>query len=111
MTSRSARSVSVLASSLLMLMGAKMALAQTAGSATAATQQGSGQQPSLRRPKGFFPMAEQPVMEMHHHGEIPQVMPQFPRLGNSQRVVTGPIYQLEDLDRMATAHKPTHSTA
>ena len=39
--------------------------------------------------------------------EIPEVMPQFPRLGNSQRVVSGPTYQLEDLERMATAHNPT----
>ncbi len=111
MRSPSARSVTVLASSLLMLLGAKMALAQTAGSGTAATQQGSGQQPSQRRPRVFFPMAEQPQMEMHHHGEIPEVMPQFPRLGNSQRVVTGPIYQLEELERMATAHNPTLAQA
>src|SRR5712692_7932777 len=111
MRSRSASSVSVLASSLLMLIGAKMALAQTAGSGTAAAQQGSAQQPSQRRPKVFFPMAEQPEMEMHHHGEIPEVMPQFPRLGNSQRVVTGPIYQLEELERMATAHNPTLAQA
>lgn len=111
MRSPSARSVSVLAGSLLMLLGAKMALAQTVGSGTAATQQGSGQQPSQRRPKVFFPMAEQPEMEMHHHGEIPEVMPQFPRLGNSQRVVTGPIYQLEELERMASAHNPTLAQA
>ena len=52
-------------------------------------------------------MADQPEMEMHHHGQIPEVMPQFPHLGNSQRVVPGPIYQLEDLERMATAHNPT----
>jgi cobalt-zinc-cadmium efflux system outer membrane protein len=38
-------------------------------------------------------------------------MPQFPRLGNSQRVVSGPTYQLEDLERMATAHNPTLAQA
>ncbi len=88
-----------------------MVLAQSAESGTAARQQGSGQQPLQPRPKVFFPMAEQPEMEMHHHHEIPEVMPQFPRLGNSQRVVTGAIYQLEELERMATAHNPTLAQA
>jgi len=73
---------------------------------TSAARQNSGQQPS-QEPQVFFPMADQPEMEMHHHGEIPEVMPQFPRLGNSQRVVAGPVYQLEDLERMATAQNPT----
>jgi outer membrane protein, heavy metal efflux system len=52
-------------------------------------------------------MADQPEMEMHHRGEIPEVIPQFPRPGDSQRVAPGPVYQLEDLERMATAHNPT----
>src|SRR5260370_40602620 len=107
MRSQSARFVTALGSSLLILLGARMALAQTAEPGKAATRQGSGQQPSQQRPKVFFPMAEQPEMEMHHHGEIPEVMPQFPSLGNSQRVAAGPVYQLEDLERMATAHNPT----
>src|SRR5260370_28664541 len=106
MRSQSARFVTALASSLLMLLGARMALAQSAESGTAARQQ-----PLQPRPKVFFPMAEQPEMEMHHHHEIPEVMPQFPRLGNSQRVVTGAIYQLEELERMATAHNPTLAQA
>src|ERR1700739_4888414 len=71
---------------------------------TSAARQNSGQQPS---PQVFFPMAEQPEMEMHHHSEIPEVMPQFPRLGNSQRVAAGPVYQLDDLKKMATEHNPT----
>jgi len=73
---------------------------------TGAVGQNSGQQPS-QEPQVFFPMADQPEMEMHHHGVIPEVMPQFPRLGNSQRVVAGPVYQLEDLEHMATTHNPT----
>jgi cobalt-zinc-cadmium efflux system outer membrane protein len=52
-------------------------------------------------------MADQPEMEMHRHGNIHEVMPQFPRLGNSQRVVSGSIVQLEDLEQMALAHNPT----
>jgi cobalt-zinc-cadmium efflux system outer membrane protein len=73
---------------------------------TSVARQNSGQQLS-QEPQVFFPMADQPEMEMHHHGEIPEVMPRFPRLENSQRVVAGPVYQLEELERMATAHNPT----
>ena len=73
--------------------------------------QSSQQQTQPAAPQVFFPMAEQPEMEMHHHGEIPEVMPQFPRLGNSQRVVSGPVYQLENLERMATEHNPTLAQA
>jgi cobalt-zinc-cadmium efflux system outer membrane protein len=62
-------------------------------------------------PKVFFPMADQPEMEMHHHGQIPEVMPQLPHLGNSQRAVTGPTYQLEDLEHMAAEHNPALSQA
>jgi cobalt-zinc-cadmium efflux system outer membrane protein len=50
-------------------------------------------------------------MEHHHHGKIPHVMPHLPHLGDSQRVVSGPVYQLEDLERMALAHNPTLTQA
>jgi hypothetical protein len=86
--------------SLLILLTARVAPAQTAEPKEPAGQD-STQQPSQQRPKVFFPMADQPRMEMHHHGNIHEVMPQFPRLGNSQRVVSGSIVQLEDLDEDA----------
>jgi len=70
-------------------------------------QQQPTQEPSQPAPQVFFPMADQPSMEHHHHGEIPHVMPQFPHLGDSQRVVSGPIYELEQLEHMATSHNPT----
>lgn len=63
------------------------------------------------RPEVFFPMADQPEMEMHHHGQIHEVMPEFPRLGDSQRVVSGPIYELKDLEKMAEQHNPTLAQA
>jgi outer membrane protein, heavy metal efflux system len=68
---------------------------------------------STDAPQVFFPMADQPEveMQMHHHGQIPEVMPQPPRLGNSQRVVTGPTYQLEDLVRIAAEHNPALAQA
>jgi|SRR5579859_1411400 len=68
---------------------------------------------STDAPQVFFPMANQQEVEtpMHHHGQIPEVMPQPPRLGNSQRVVTGPTYQLQDLERMAAEHNPALALA
>lgn len=101
------------ASFLLLSLGPTPASAQESqgGShhehASASPTKQSGQQPPQAAPQVFFPMADQPEMEMHHHGEIPEVMPHFPRLGGSQRVVSGPAYRLEDLERMATAHNPT----
>ena len=91
---------------LLILLAARIAPAQTAEPKEPAGQD-STQQPSQQRPQVFFPMADQPKMEMHHHGNIHEVMPQFPHLGNSQRVVSGPIVQLEDLEQMAVTHNPT----
>jgi outer membrane protein, heavy metal efflux system len=98
---------------LLMAMGAYAAFSQTAASVPAAKkpEQGRGQQPQQARPEVFFPMAEQPEMEMHQHGQISEVMPEFPRLGESQRVVTGPIYELQDLEKIASEHNPTLAQA
>jgi len=80
----------------------------SAGSRVAAQAAPShSQQREKQRPKVFFPMAQQPQMEMHHHGQIPQVMPQFPHLGDSQRVAPGPVYQLAELERMAEVNNPT----
>jgi cobalt-zinc-cadmium efflux system outer membrane protein len=94
-------------------MGASMAFSQTAAPVPGPKkpEQGSEQQPQHARPEVFFPMADQPEMEMHHHGQISVVMPQFPRLGDSQRVVSGPIYELKDLEKMASAHNPTLAQA
>jgi cobalt-zinc-cadmium efflux system outer membrane protein len=98
---------------LLTAMGASAAFSQTAApvSAPKKPEQGSEQKPQHTRPEVFFPMTEQPEMEMHHHGQIPVVMPQFPRLGDSQRVVSGPIYELKDLEKMASEHNPTLAQA
>src|SRR5260370_41460787 len=89
-------------------VGACAAFSQTpaavpAGSADA---QSGEQQPKKQRPEVFFPMTDQPEMEMHQHGQISVVMPEFPRLGESQRVVSGAIYELKDLEKMASAHNP-----
>ena len=100
-------SSSVVAILLAVLLGTTTAISQT----TKPGSKGTAQQRSLERPHVFFPMAEQPEMEMHHHGQIPEVMPQFPHLGDSQRVVSGPIYKLLDLEEMAAKNNPTLSQA
>lgn len=107
MTRRLAVLNSTLLASLALLLLASAARSQTAQpSANTAAQK-----PKAQRPGVFFPMVEQPEMEMHHHGQIPEVMPQFPHLGDSQRVVSGPVYQLEDLEKIAYAHNPTLAQA
>jgi outer membrane protein, heavy metal efflux system len=100
-------------SGLLMAMGVCAAFSQTAAPVPAgpAPAQVSEQQPQHPRPEVFFPMTDQPEMEMHHHGQISVVMPQFPQLGDSQRVVSGPIYELKDLEKMASEHNPTLAQA
>jgi outer membrane protein, heavy metal efflux system len=97
---------------LLMATGVCAAFSQEATApAPKKPEQGSEQEPRHPRPEVFFPMTEQPEMEMHHHGQISVVMPQFPRLGDSQRVVSGPIYELRDLEKMASEHNPTLAQA
>jgi cobalt-zinc-cadmium efflux system outer membrane protein len=94
----------------LFLTLATSPFAQVPDSSVASPQHGE-QQPTSQRPDVFFPMADQPQMEMHHHGQISEVMPRFPQLGNSQRIVSGPIYQLEDLEHMAVENNPTIALA
>ena len=98
---------------LLTAMGACAAFSQTATQVPAgsADAQSGEQQPKKQRPEVFFPMTDQPEMEMHHHGQISAVMPEFPRLGESQRVVSGKIYELNDLEKMAGEHNPALAQA
>jgi outer membrane protein, heavy metal efflux system len=94
----------------VLLISGTATFAQAPDSGAGATHQ-DGQHQTTKRPDVFFPMAEQPQMEMHHHGQILDVMPKFPQLGDSQRFVSGPIYQLEDLEQMAIANNPTLAQA
>jgi cobalt-zinc-cadmium efflux system outer membrane protein len=97
---------------LLVAMGAGAAFSQTP--APVPVPPSAAQEKEYKpkqRPEVFFPMTDQPEMEMHHHGQISVVMPEFPRLGDSQRVVSGPIYELNDLEKMASAHNPALARA
>ncbi len=44
---------------------------------------------------------------MHQMGPIPTVKPEFPRLGRLQENPTGPVYGLDELERLAVAYNPT----
>jgi cobalt-zinc-cadmium efflux system outer membrane protein len=98
---------------LLVAMAACAAFSQTATQVAAgsADAQSGEQQPKKQRPEVFFPMTDQQEMEMHHHGQISAVMPEFPHLGESQRVVSGKIYELNDLEKMAGEHNPALAQA
>lgn len=47
----------------------------------------------------------------HQHGNIPVVQPETPRLGQPQSQMTGPVYRLPDLERMALSRNPTLAQA
>src|ERR1700758_4325043 len=98
---------------LLTATGASAAFSQTSATAPAPkkSEQESEQKPQHGRPEVFFPMTEQPEMEMHHHGQISVVLPQFPRLGDSRRVICAPIYEWKNLEKMASEHNPTLAQA
>ena len=43
----------------------------------------------------------------HHHGDVPLVAPQYPRMGRSQENAAGPHVTLEQVEKMATETNPT----
>jgi outer membrane protein, heavy metal efflux system len=65
-------------------------------------QRSWAQQPEATPP----PMVEMEEMH-HHHGNIPTVKPQFPRMGRSQENPAGKLIQLQDLEAMALDKNPT----
>jgi len=54
---------------------------------------------------------QQQTGHTHEHGEIPVVQPESPRLGRAQQLGIGPVYRLDELERMALAHNPTLAQA
>jgi len=69
-----------------------------------------GQEPPIQAPPPAEPERE-PMVEMeemhHHHGNIPLVKPQLPRMGRSQENPSGKLVRLEDLELMALEKNPT----
>jgi cobalt-zinc-cadmium efflux system outer membrane protein len=45
--------------------------------------------------------------EMHHHGDVPLVAPQYPRMGRAQENSTAPLVTLDQVEKMATETNPT----
>ncbi len=56
------------------------------------------------------PLAQE-MEEMHHHGDIPVVAPEFPRLGREQENPSAKLVQLEELEKMAMEKNPTLAQA
>jgi len=43
----------------------------------------------------------------HHHGDVPLVKPEYPRMGRSQENATAPLVTLEQVEKMASETNPT----
>jgi len=43
----------------------------------------------------------------HHHGDVPLVAPQYPRMGRAQENAAGPLITLDQVEKMATETNPT----
>ncbi len=77
---------------------------QLARAQDSAKQDPATQQPAQQEP----PQQMIDVEEMHHHhGNIPLVKPELPRMGRSQENPTGKLITLEDLEKMALEKNPT----
>jgi outer membrane protein, heavy metal efflux system len=69
-----------------------------------------GQDPAGQQPPPTEPKSEQLIdmQEMHHHhGDIPPVTPQLPRMGRSQENPAAKLITLEDLEKIALEKNPT----
>src|SRR5438445_9997836 len=54
---------------------------------------------------------QQPTEHTHQHGQIPVVQPEMPRLRRAQQQMTGPVYRLPELERMALSGNATLAQA
>jgi cobalt-zinc-cadmium efflux system outer membrane protein len=57
------------------------------------------------------PLAQEMEEMHHHHGDIPVVAPEFPRLGREQENPSAKLVQLEELEKMAMEKNPTLTQA
>src|SRR5262245_28461401 len=44
---------------------------------------------------------------MHHHADVPLVKPEYPQMGRAQATATGPLFTLEQAEKMAQETNPT----
>lgn len=54
-----------------------------------------------------IPMAEQQGHAQHHHGDVPVVKPEYPRMGRAREHAQGSLVTLEDVEEMASETNPT----
>jgi len=57
-----------------------------------------------KTPPMTMPMNQQTP---HHHGDVPLVAPQYPRMNRAQENAAGPLVTLEQVEKMATETNPT----
>jgi cobalt-zinc-cadmium efflux system outer membrane protein len=78
-------------------------------------KQSQRSEPEQMKMEHVRPEAQQPqslqMDHMHHHMNIPVVAPEIPQLGKGEEQATGPVYRLEELERMALARNPTVAQA
>jgi outer membrane protein, heavy metal efflux system len=54
-----------------------------------------------------IPMKAQQVSSQHHHGDVPLVKAEYPRMGRAQERAQGPLVTLEEAEKMASETNPT----
>src|SRR5712692_5449618 len=78
-------------------LGGALTLAGAAGAQDKPAGQASNPMPGMS--------SQEP--ERHHHGDIPVVKAEYPRLGRAQERAQGPLITLEDAEKMARDSNPT----
>jgi outer membrane protein, heavy metal efflux system len=53
------------------------------------------------------PSKEMTMQEQHHHGDVPLVKPEYPRMGRAQERAAGQVVTLDQLEAMARQTNPT----
>ncbi len=76
------------------------------GALTLAGAAGAQDKPAGQASKPMPGMSSQEP-ERHHHGDIPVVKAEYPRLGRAQERAQGPLITLEDAEKMARDSNPT----
>jgi len=76
------------------------------GALTLAGAAGARDKPAGQASKPMPGMSSQEP-ERHHHGDIPVVKAEYPRLGRAQERAQGPLITLEDAEKMARDSNPT----
>jgi cobalt-zinc-cadmium efflux system outer membrane protein len=61
----------------------------------------------VARPQEKTPPVPMNQPMQHHHGDVPLVKPEYPRMGRAQENASGPLVTLEQIEKMANETNPT----